>query len=421
MSFTYRKDVLDSGVTVVSESSRSSNSLAMGFWVGVGSSCEPRSLGGVSHFIEHILFKGTHRRSAYQIAHALESVGGSIDAFAGRETTAFVSRSLPEHLPTAVDVLGDMLCHPAMEDDAIELEKRVIIEEIRNYEDTPEEIVHELLARSVWNSSAMGNPILGTVDSVSGFTRKSVFPYFQRHYVSPSTIVAACGKVNHRELVGQVERTLKIPSNKPEIFAEAYAGGIPRVHHERRKVAQCYICMGVEAPPYLDKKRYPTIFLSMIIGGGMTSRLFQEVREKQGLAYSVYCSCEFYRKTGVFLVFLAVDPKKARKAVRMVSKELKRLKEDGLRRGELASAKEQLKGNLILGLESTSARMGRLARQEFYLGEYQPMEKSIGMAMAVKSSMVRKQAENLLDSSKFSLVVVGPDSTDFPTARDMNF
>jgi predicted Zn-dependent peptidase len=153
----------------------------------------------------------------------------------------------------------------------------------------------------------------------------------------------------------------------------------------------------------------------------MTSRLFQEVREKRGLAYSVYCSCEFYRKTGMFLVFLAVDPKKAREAVRMVSKELKRLKEDGLKRGELASAKQQLKGNLILGLESTSARMGRLARQEFYLGEYQPMERSVDLAMAVKSSMVRKQAENLLDSSRFSLVVVGPESTRFPTAEDLDF
>jgi predicted Zn-dependent peptidase len=421
MSFTYRKDVLDSGVTVVTESSKSAGSLALGFWVGVGSSCEPQSLGGVSHFIEHILFKGTHRRSAYQIAHALESVGGSIDAFAGRETTAFVSRCLPEHLPTAVEVMSDMLCHPAMEEDAIELEKRVIIEEIRNYEDTPEEIVHELLARSVWNSDPMGNPILGTVDSVSRFKRGSILPYFQSHYVSPSTIVAACGKVSHKEMVDCVERKLRIAGQKPGTVAEAYAGGLPRVYHDKRKVAQCYICMGVEAPPYLDKRRYPTIFLSMIIGGGMTSRLFQEVREKKGLAYSVYCSCEFYRRTGVFLIFLAVDPRKAREAVQMISKELKRLKEDGLRRGELASAKQQLKGNLILGLESTSARMGRLARQEFYLGEYHPMEKSIDMAMAVRSGMVRGQAEQLLDASRFSLVVVGPPATDFPTAADLDF
>jgi predicted Zn-dependent peptidase len=421
MSFTYRKDVLDSGVTVVTESSKSANSLAVGFWVDVGSSCEPASLGGVSHFIEHILFKGTRRRSAYQIANALESVGGSIDAFAGRETTAFVSRCLPEHLPTAVDVMSDMLCHPTMEKDAMELEKRVIIEEIRNFEDTPEEIVHELLARSVWNSSPMGNPILGTVDSVSSFTRDRVFPYFQRHYVSPSTIVAACGKVNHRELVDRVERKLKIPRHKPDPTPEAYAGGLARVHHESRKVAQCYICLGVEAPPYLDKKRYPTIFLSMIIGGGMTSRLFQEVRERRGLAYSVYCSCEFYRKTGVFLIFLAVDPKKAREAVQMVSKELKRLKKGGLDRGELASSKQQLKGNLILGLESTSARLGRLARQEYYLGEYHPVEKSIEMAMAVRSAMVRRQAEQLLDASRLSLVVVGPPTTDFPTAGDIDF
>jgi predicted Zn-dependent peptidase len=214
---------------------------------------------------------------------------------------------------------------------------------------------------------------------------------------------------------------LKIARRRPQIAAEAYAGGLPRVYHDKRKVSQCYICMGTEATPYLDKRRYPTIFLSMITGGGMTSRLFQEVRERQGLAYSVYCSCEFYRKTGIFLIFLAVDPSKAREAVRMVSKELKRLKTHGLRRGELASAKQQLKGNLILGLESTSARMGRLARQELYLGEYHPMERSVETAMAVRSDKVRADAERLLDASRFSLVVVGPPSTDFPTQADLTF
>jgi predicted Zn-dependent peptidase len=179
--------------------------------------------------------------------------------------------------------------------------------------------------------------------------------------------------------------------------------------------------MGIEASRYADRRRYASILLSLLVGGGMTSRLFQEVRDKQGLAYSVYCSCEFYGETGILLIFLAVDPKKARKAVRSVSRELKRLKKEGLRRGELASAKQQLKGNLVLGLESTGARMSRLARQEFYINDYQPLDASISAAMTVRGPKIMAEAERLLDSSKFSLVVVGPSWTAFPRASDLTF
>lgn len=421
MNFTYRKDVLESGIRVISESSRAAGSAALGFWVGVGASCEPRRLSGVSHFIEHILFKGTTRRSAFQIAHALESVGGSIDAFVGRQTTAFVSRCLPEHLRRAVDVVSDMLCRPAMRPDAIELEKQVIIEEIRNFEDTPEEIVHELLGKSVWKRSAMGNSILGSKASVGRLNRKSILPFFRNFYVAPNTVVAASGKVNHRELVKVVDGMLRLPDLAETVVVPARNRSLARIHHEERDVSQCYICMGIEAPSYTDKRRYASILLSLIVGGGMTSRLFQEVRDKQALAYSVYCSCEFYRDSGIFLIFLAVDPRKARKAVRSVSRELKRLKRDGLRRGELASAKQQIKGSLILGLESTSARMSRLARQELYLNGYCPVETSLASIMAVRSPRVMNEAERLFDSSGFSLVVVGPKWTDFPSAGDLTF
>jgi predicted Zn-dependent peptidase len=421
MNFTYRKDVLKSGIRVVSESSRSAGSAALGFWVGVGASCEPPNLSGISHFIEHILFKGTTRRSAFQIAHALESVGGSIDAFVGRQTTAFVSRCLPEHMRRAVDVISDMVCHPAMSSEAIELEKQVIIEEIRNFEDTPEEIVHELLGKSVWKQGTMGNSILGSKESVSRLNRKRVLPFFRGFYVSPNTIVAASGKVNHRELVESVDGMVNLPEEIDSGTVRAQDQTLPRIYHEERDVSQCYICMGIEAPSYADGRRYASILLSLIVGGGMTSRLFQEVRDRQGLAYSVYCSCEFYRDTGIFVIFLAVDPAKARKAVRSVSREIKRLKHDGLRRGELASAKQQLKGNLILGLESTSARMSRLARQEFYLNDYFPMETTLASVMAVRSDKVMAETERLFDSSRFSLVVVGPHSTSFPTARDLTF
>jgi predicted Zn-dependent peptidase len=421
MSFTYRKDVLDNGTRIVSESSSDACSLSLGFFVGVGASCEPQNLSGASHFIEHILFKGTRRRSAYEIANALESVGGSIDAFAGRETTAFVSRCLPEHLRRSVDVLSDMLCRPSMRREAIELEKRVIFEEIRNFDDTPEEVVHDLLARSVWGSNPMASPILGSVESVGRFGRESLLDFFKSFYVSPNMIVAACGRFDHRRLVEYVSGMLKIPGPKERPVLKRYPGALPKVHHESRKVSQCYICLGAEAPSYGENSRYRAIVLSLLLGGGMTSRLFQEIREKLGLAYSVYCSCEFYRKTGIFVIFLAVDPKKAKVAVNQVSKELKRLKSRGLRKGELKSVKQQLKGSMVLGLESTSARMSRLARQEFYLNEYYSVDKSLRKVMSVSGDAVEQEARTLFDPARFSLVTVAPSGTRRPTKSDLDF
>jgi predicted Zn-dependent peptidase len=421
MSHIYKKDVLENGIRVVSETSPDARSISLGFYLGVGSSFEPESLSGVSHFIEHILFKGTRRRSAYDIANALESVGGSIDAFAGRETTAFVSRCLPEHLRRSVDVISDMLCHPSMSRGAIELEKRVIFEEIRSFDDTPEEVVHELLARSVWGSKSMASPILGSMDSVGRFSRERVMPFFKSYYTAPNTIVAACGKVDHPRLVEYVRKMLKLKNSGERPDSGKYPGALPRIHNESRKVSQCYICIGAEAPSYTERGRYGAIVLSLILGGGMTSRLFQEVREKQGLAYSVYCMCEFYRKTGLFAVFLAVDPKKARQAVSQVSKELKRLKRRGLKKGELKSVKQQLKGSMVLGLESTAARMNRLARQEYYLNEYFPVEKSLRKVMSVSGDRVEQDAKELLDATRFSLVTVGPSGMKQPRASDLDF
>jgi predicted Zn-dependent peptidase len=421
MSFTYRKDILDNGVRVVTESSKDAGSVALGFWVGVGASQEPPHLSGVSHFIEHMLFKGTKRRSSFQIANALESVGGSIDAFAGRESTAYVSRCLAEHLRKAVAVTGDMLSNPAMEESAIETEKRVVIEEIRNFEDTPEEVVHEHLARSVWKSDSMASPILGSVDSINGLGRASIRSFFEAAYVAPNVIVAASGKVNHRELVDYVDGSLTLPVTPGSIEVNSHGDALPRVFHDKREVSQCYICLGAEGVPYAERRRYPAMLLSILLGGGMTSRLFQEVRERHGLAYSVYCSCEFYRRTGIFLIFLAVDPKKARKAVRRVATELRRFKRDGVTRTELRGAKRQLKGSMVLGLESTSARMTRLARHEFYLQDWLPLEQSIKNVMAVTNGQLMAESRQLLRPSRFSLVVVGPPWTDFPGKTDLVF
>jgi len=419
MRSPYRKDILPNGVRVVTETTPHAESASIGFWVGVGSSLEPPDLAGVSHFIEHILFKGTRTRSAFDIAHAVESVGGTVDAFAGKESTAFVARCLPEHLGRAVDVISDMLTRPAIRPRDIELEKRVILEEIRNYEDSPEDVAHELLATAVWNRDPLGKSVLGTPATVGKVARGRVLPCFRSFYVAPNLVVAASGKVDHDRLVGSVRRRLKMNGERPPARSHAFKSKISRVHSETRRVAQAYICLGTPGPCYGDRRRHAHMLLSMIVGGGMTSRLFQRVRDKQALAYNVYSSCEFYRNTGIFYVFLAVDPKKARRALGSVVKELKRLKSGGLESGELRSVKQQLKSGLLLGLESSSARMNRLARQEIYSGGYLTVEESIRQIDGVTTEHVMDEARLVLTPSAFSLVTVGPSSTDFPKAADL--
>ncbi len=412
MKPTYRKDILPNGVRVVTCSDPDATSVAVGFWVNVGSSCEPHSVSGMSHFIEHILFKGTHKRSAFDIAYSMESLGGSLDALTGRETTVFLARCLPEHLGASVDVIADMLSSPKLAERDIETEKKIVIEEIKSFDDLPDEIVHELLAKSVWNNHPIGRPILGDIETVSGFDPKTIREFFASYYAPASTVVAATGDVAHDALVERVMDTLAMPGAEAPANRETYASDIPRVHHEERDSMQCYICLGTVAPSYLDDRRYATILLSSILGGGMSSRLFQVLREQQGLAYAVHSSCEFYRETGLFTTFLAVDPGQKRRAVSSVVAEFKRIKKEGLSEGELESAKRQLRGNLILGLESLTAAMSRIARLELYLGDYYPIEKSIEKTLAVTEEAVMEEAGRLLDAARFSLVTVGPPSGD---------
>lgn len=406
---------------IVTRSDPAATSAAIGFWVDVGSRCEPHSISGMSHFMEHVLFKGTRKRSAYDIAYSMESLGGSLDALTGRETTVFLSRCLPEHIGVSVEVISDMLSDPRLAEKDIATEKKVVIEEIKSFEDLPDEIVYELLAKSVWNKDSIGRPILGDIESVSSFDGKTTRDFFESFYVPKSTVVAATGKVDHEALVEQVARELNMPGKQVPENHETYASEIPRIYHEERDSVQCYICLGTLAPSYLDDRRYATILLSAILGGGMSSRLFQVVREQQGLAYSIHSSCEFYRHTGLFTIFLAVDPGMKARAVGSLTGELKSIKRDGLRDGELDSAKQQLRGSLILGLESLTAGMSRIARLELYTGDYYTIEKSIESTLAVTEDAIMEEAEKLLDASRFSLVTVGPSPRVVLSESDLDF
>lgn len=418
MIFKHSKDVLPNGVRIVTESSRNADSIALGIWVGVGSCCEPSHLSGAAHFIEHLFFKGTRRRTAFEIANALESVGGSLDGYAGKETTTYVCRCLAEHLRKGVDVLCDMYAHSLMKEEAIEIEKRVISEEIRSYEDSPEDIAFDLLGRSVWQTNPIGNPILGTIETVASMTRKSLTDFYNRFYVGGNTIVAASGRVDHKRLVEYVSKMLKIPCQSKVNCFEVEGRPLPRIYQERRKVMQCYVAIGTEGPSFGDQRKYAATVLAQILGGGMTSRLFQQVRERKGLVYSVYSGCEFYKATGMFYIFLAVDPQKAKRAVASVFEEIKRLRREGIARGELASAKRQLRGSTLLAMESTSARMGRIARLEFCLGEYQSLNDLLKEISGVTTERVMREAEQLLNPNTLSMVVVGPPGVPLPDQSD---
>ncbi len=419
MIFHYNKDILPNGVRIVTESSRTADSVALGIWVGVGSSCEPPHLSGAAHFIEHLFFKGTRKRTAFEIANALESVGGSLDGYAGKETTTYVCRCLPEHLRKGVDVLCDMFAHSLMSEEAIEIEKKVISEEIRSYEDSPEDIAFDLLGRSVWKKNPIGNPILGTLETVKSMTRKSLTDFYKRFYVGSNTIIAAAGRVDHQKLVDYVERMLRIPSHRKVNSFEVEGEPLARIHHERRKVTQCYVAIGTEGPSYVSRRKYAATVLAQILGGGMTSRLFQEIREKQGLVYSVYSGCELYKATGMFYIFLAVDPQKAKRAVSSALKEVRRIRRDGITKGELVSAKKQLRGSTLLAMESFSARMGRVARMEFCLEDYLSIDDLLTEISRVTTDKVMSEAQNLLDPDNLSMVVVGPPGVSLPDESDL--
>jgi predicted Zn-dependent peptidase len=421
MSPAYNKEVLPNGVRIVTSHDPAATSAAIGFWVEVGARYEQGSVAGMSHFIEHVLFKGTQKRSAYDIAQSMESLGGSLDAMTGRETTVFLARCLPEHLPVSVEVIADMLSDPRMAQGDIEMEKRVVLEEIKSFEDLPDEIVHELLAKSVWSNDSIGRSILGDIESVTRFEREDIVSFFRSFYVPGNAVVAAAGNVDHEALVAHVNKAMQIPRKAGGREREEYESGIARVHHEERDSAQCYICLGTLAPSYLDDRRYATVLLSAILGGGMSSRLFQVIREQQGLAYAVHSSCEFYKDTGLFTIFLAVDPSKTVRAISSVAGEIKRIKTEGLREGELDSAKRQLRGGLILGHESLTARMSRIARLELYLGDYYPLEKSIENTLAVTEEDIAEEAETLLHAPRFSLVTVGPSPDETVTADILAF
>ncbi len=405
---TYRKTVLDNGVRVITERVDHVRSAALGVWVGVGSSHEEAPIRGISHLIEHMLFKGTPARSARQIAETMDSVGGNLNAFTDKEVTCYHGRVVDAHVPLAFEVLCDMFRNAKFDAADLRNEQQVILEEIRMYDDSPDEVSQDLFLRSVWAGSSLGEPTIGYADTVSGITRESIVAYMQKRYTPDRVVVTAAGNVEHdafvdlvRTFLGGMTGTFDGTEPPTPVF-RATVGG------KNKDCEQVYVLVGAEGASASDERRYALSVLDAILGGGMASRLFQEIREKRGLVYSVYSSHNAYRSGGIFSISASTGPKNAQEVVSLIRAELARMAEEGVSADELYRAKEHIKGGMLLSLESTSTRMIRLGRSELNIGQYIPTAEVTARIDAVTKEQVDEEARRLFAPQRLALTVLGP-------------
>lgn len=407
----YRKTTLPNGLRVVTETIGHVRSAAVGVWVGTGSLYETPEEMGVSHLIEHMLFKGTERRTALEIARAIDGRGGALNAFTAKEYTCYYARVLDEHLPLALDVLADMILHSRFDPEDLAREKDVICEEIKMYDDVPDDLVHDLFAGALWRGHALGRPIVGTAERVQALTREEILAYKARHYVPSNMVVAAAGHLEHERVV---EWVAGLFGSAPPASDNRQAPGRPQdpdrpaILVRQKEIEQAHLVLGTTALPLTDPNIYALYLLNAIVGGSSSSRLFQEVREKRGLAYSVYSYHSAYRNAGSFGVYAGVSPRMVDSTLDLVVGLLTELGQQGVSEEELTEAREQLKGQMMLGLESTSSRMSRLGRGELTRGFVYSPDEVIARVDAVTLEQVNELAHRLFVEECRVLAAVVP-------------
>jgi predicted Zn-dependent peptidase len=404
----YQKTVLPNGIRVVTERIDHVPSAAIGLWVAVGSSHESAPQRGISHCIEHMLFKGTASRSARQIAELMDSVGGHLNAFTDKESTCYHARVVDTRVPLAQEILSDMFVHSVFDSEELRKEKQVILEEIRMYDDSPDEVSQDLFLKSVWDGSTLGEPTIGFADTVNAISRQSILDYMRASYAPSSVIVTAAGNVDHAAFAAEVERGLGALTACAGVTDPPPPHFLPVRVVQRKDCEQVYVLVGAEGTSAADETRFVYSVLDTILGGGMASRLFQEIREKRGLVYSVYSSHQTYRAGGLMTIAAATRPANAATVLDLIRVELAKLMESGVTDEETARAKEHLKGGLLLSLESTSARMLRLGRTEMVLGRAVPPSEVIEKVDAVTSAQVNAIARSIFRPERLAVTVLGP-------------
>ncbi|MGB6745450.1 MAG: pitrilysin family protein [Terracidiphilus sp.] len=403
-----RRTVLPNGLIVLTERMEHLRSVAMGVWIKSGSRCEPAETNGISHFVEHMLFKGTRSRSAQHIAREMDSIGGNLDAFTGKETICFNVKSLADHVPIALDVLSDLVLNPVFAPSDIERERGVILEEIKIDEDNPDVLVHELFTQSFWKGHPLGKPILGTTETVARLDQQQLFAYHGDRFHGGNMVFSAAGNLDHDQFTEAVAgKFSSLPAGPPLNELSAPEPSARILLRNKKSLEQVQICLGVPAPPITDDNRYATLILNTVLGGGMSSRLFQTIREERGMVYSIYSDLSPYRDTGTLCVFAGTSAGKALEVVELVLAEFRKLKETPLSDEELTRAKDQLKGNILMGLESSNARMANLARQEMYFRQFFSVDEIIARVDEVTAAQVQAMAQRLFDSNSIAVTLLG--------------
>jgi len=416
---TVRRTVLPGGLRVVTEAVPGVRSVAVGIWVGVGSRDEAPSLAGASHYLEHLLFKGTRRRSALDISVAVDAVGGEINAFTSKEYTCFYARVLDEDLPLAIDVVSDLVTSSLITSVDVEAERSVILEEIAMHDDDPSDAAHELFTEALLGDTPLGRPVLGTVESIESLSRAAIAGYYRRRYRPENLVVAVAGNIEHTNVVRLVRKAFSLSGllDRDSLPAPARLGRTKRlrpagdVRVVNRPTEQANVVLGVPGLARTDERRFALGVLNAALGGGMSSRLFQEVREKRGLAYSVYSYTAQYADAGLFAVYAGCQPKRVDDVLAICREQLALVAEEGITEEELRRGQGQLRGSLVLGLEDTGSRMSRLGKAELVYGELLGVDELLGQIAAVTVDDVRAVAHDLLGSPP-TLGVVGPFDED---------
>lgn len=403
-----KKHQLGNGLTVISERMPHVRSVAIGIWVLAGSRKEPAEVNGISHFIEHMVFKGTRQRTAEQIAREVDQIGGNLDAFTSKEIICFNVKVLDEHLPVAFDILSDMVLNPLFAAPDIAKERGVILEEIKMESDNPEYVVHETFTQNFWRDHPIGRPILGTKETVRNFARPAVLDYFHHWFAPDRMIVSAAGNLEHEPLVGLVERAFGTLKARPATPPDPPPTPHPRIiTRGRRELEQVHICLGVPSYPLPHEGRFACAILQTVLGGGMSSRLFQKIREREGLAYAIFSDLNAYSDTGMLTIYAGTALETAERVVRMIVAELCDLKHNLVGEDELRRAKDNLKASLMLSLESTAARMSNWARQQIYFGTFHSLDEIARGVEAVRAEEIQHIAREFFRPELIGVTVLG--------------
>ena len=411
------REVLDGGLRLITETMPHVRSVTLGVWLTRGSRHENDARGGIAHFVEHMLFKGTDTRSAEDIAQAIDSIGGQLDAFTAKEYASYYIKVLDEHVPLAVELLADIVRRPAFAAEEVEREKKVILEEIKMVEDTPDDLVHELFTQHFWEGHPLARPILGSPETVESLSRETILDYFGGAYVAPNMIIAAAGNLDHARLRALIEEAFGGLAAGGETSDGAVPHVSPQVVTRAKELEQSHLCIGTNSYPQSHPDRYVSYILNTVLGGSMSSRLFQNIREKRGLAYSVFSGLSAYRDAGNVTIYAGCANEAVGEVIDLCIEELKAIKRTPVGESELRRAKDHLKGSLMLSLENTASRMSHLARQEIYFDRHFGLDETLAGVEAVTVDDVQRVAWDLFSNGSLAATVVGPSAPELPRGR----